>query len=513
MKKSIFAIFTPFLFTLASLLQLNYIALIVAAPDQILRPLAVLWILLLILLLPAYWITQDWNWASLLLDILVVGFCFSSAFFSTLLLLVILVGVVYLAFLRISRNKAAIMHITYLLFGVSIFFVGCLLFLMGKVLFKVPWGSYQQSVDSVKTYSLDSFSAASVKRDIYFIVVDGYARSDILQEVYGFDNSEFVVYLTGQGFVVPTASVSNYPGTHLSIASMLNMDYIQTFSPGLEESYNRWLMSPFIDHSRVRALLERQGYKTVSVSTNWSITDNATTDVYLHPYPVMLTDFESFVLETTPLGLSDPLLARFASVPSLEAQRKMVLYSFDALATVPELPGPKFVFAHIISPHPPFVFDRNGDPVDMSYSFSFKDADEYPGSRDEYRQRYVDQLQFVNYKLQKAIEIILAKSKTPPIIILQADHGPGLFVDFESSKNTCIKERFSPFAAYYLPDSADHSPPSDIAAVNVFRMIFNDYFGASLPILESRQYFYNKPVTFYEFEDVTAQLHDECKRP
>jgi hypothetical protein len=508
-----FALLTPFLFTLASLLQLNYIALIVVSPDQILRPLVILWALLFILLWPAYWVTHDWNWAALLLTIFVAGFYFSSSFFSAMLLFTIMVGVIYLSFLFIRKVKVNAVHVAYLLAGVSIFFIGYSIFLTSGMLSRVPWDDYQQAVYEAKNYSLDSFPVSSVNRDIYFIILDGYARSDILQEMYGFNNSEFVTYLEEQGFVVPVSSVSNYPATHLSIASMLNMDYMGGFSPDLDESYNRWLMSPFIDHSRVRALLEQQGYTTVSISTNWSITDNITTSAYFHPYPVMLSDFEGFILDTTPLNLFEPLLGKFASVPSFETQRKVILYNFDTLATLPEFPGPKFVFAHIISPHPPFVFDRNGEPADVSDSFSFKDANEYSGSQEEYRQRYLDQLQFVNDNLRKAIEAILAKSKTPPIIILQADHGSGMLVDFASSKNTCIKERFSPFAAYYLPDLVDYSIPADVSAVNIFRMIFNEYFGADLPILESRQYFYNKPVSFYEFEDVTTRLDDECKRP
>jgi hypothetical protein len=98
---------------------------------------------------------------------------------------------------------------------------------------------------------------------------------------------------------VPDFSHSNYPATPLSIGSTLNMDYVQAFVPALNTSPHRWLMAPYIDHSRVRALLESQGYKTISISTNWTITDNVTTDVYLHPAPVMLTDFEGFILDLT----------------------------------------------------------------------------------------------------------------------------------------------------------------------------------------------------------------------
>lgn len=154
-----------------------------------------------------------------------------------------------------------------------------------------------------------------------------------------------------------------------------------------------------------------------------------------------------------------------------------------------------------------------GNAVDISYPFSFKDAAEYPGSREEYRQRYVEQVQFVNDNLRRVIEAILARSKTPSIIILQADDGSGMLVGFSSSQNTCIKERFSPFAAYHPPDSDGGLIPSDVSAVNVFRMVFNKYFDADLPILESRQYFYKQPVSFYDFEDVTTRLNDECRRP
>ena len=48
MKK--FALAIPFLFTLASLLQLYYISAIVVSPNQIVRPLLVLWLLLFFLL-------------------------------------------------------------------------------------------------------------------------------------------------------------------------------------------------------------------------------------------------------------------------------------------------------------------------------------------------------------------------------------------------------------------------------------------------------------------------------
>ncbi len=504
-------VLTPFLFTLASLLQLNYVAIIVASPVQIVRPLLALWALLLFLFLPLYLVLRDLIWVSLLLTVFVAGFYFSSSFFSTASLFALMTAILWLLFLRFRRIKVNAGHFLLLLFAISLFFTGFSIFLMSRLLSTVPWDHYQQSVSKAKTYSL--IAPSTPQRDIYLIILDGYGRADVLQELYRFDNTKFTTYLEEQGFIIPPSAVSNYPATHLSVASILNMDYVPSFAPRLEQNYQRWLMSPFIDHGRVRAFLEQQGYRTVSISTNWSITDNPTTDLYFQPYPVMLNDFEGFLLDSTPLQLFEPLMDRFVGVPSFETHRHSVRYNFEILADLPKLPGPKFVVAHIISPHPPFVFDENGNPVDIQDSFSFKDADEYSGSGEEYRKMYLSQLRFVNTNMVTIVESILANSKTPPIIIIQADHGPGMLVDFASSENTCIKERFSIFAGYYLPDVDPNSIPSDISAVNIFRIIFNEYFDARLSILESRQYFYEKPVSFYDFEDVTTRRNETCEPP
>jgi hypothetical protein len=291
------------------------------------------------------------------------------------------------------------------------------------------------------------------------------------------------------------------------------MDYIQSLVPGLEELPHRWLMASFIDHSRIRALLESQGYQTISISTNWTITDNVTTDRYLHPFPIMLTDFEGFVMDLTPLRSLEQVLRGFASLPTPETHREVIQYNFDALSELPRRAGPKFIFAHIISPHPPFVFDSVGKPLVLSHSFTFQDANEFPGSLKEYRESYVGQVQFVNQKLEETIAAILAQSDVPPIIILQADHGSGMLTDLTSPENTCIRERFSPFAAYYLPDVKREVIPPDTSNLNIFRIILNAYFDAHLPLLQNQQYFYKNTQTYYDFEDVTDRLNEVCAVP
>jgi hypothetical protein len=504
-------ILVPFLFTLASLLQLNYVALIVTSPVQLIRPLLVLWLVLIVLSSILYFLLRDPVWVSLLLTIFVAGVYFSASLFALVLVLVAILGAVWFIVLRLLRQKPQISQAAFLLTCVSLLLVGYAGFSLIQSLARVPWKHYRNAVSQVRSYSLPAMAANTP--DIYFIVLDGYARADLLQELYGFDNSQFLEELAQRGFVVPPASVSNYPATHLSLASMLNMDYVSAFAPGLEGNYQRWLMSPFIDYSRVRAALEGQGYTTVSISTNWSITDNPTTDFYFQSYPVVLSDFEGFLFNHTPLRYLGPALDRFVASPSFTTHRQTILYNIETLMHLDQVPAPRFIVAHIIAPHPPFVFDRQGRAVEPPFSFSYQDADGYYGTREEYRQGYVEQLQFLNDRILEVVDAILTNSSSPPVIILQADHGPGLLVSFRSPQATCVRERFSTFAAYSLPDVDPEKIPSDMAAVNVFRLILNEYFDAGLPLLESRQYFYKQPVSFYEFENVTDRVSEGCEVP
>ncbi len=66
------------------------------------------------------------------------------------------------------------------------------------------------------------------KPDIYYIILDGYGRGDVLKSVYGFDNEKFYNELENRGFFIARKSNANYAQTTLfSLASSLNMEYLE----------------------------------------------------------------------------------------------------------------------------------------------------------------------------------------------------------------------------------------------------------------------------------------------
>ena len=46
-----------------------------------------------------------------------------------------------------------------------------------------------------------------------------------------------------------------------------------------------------------------------------------------------------------------------------DEHRDQIVRGFNFLDTMPSQPSPKFVFAHIMAPHPPFVLGPNGEAI------------------------------------------------------------------------------------------------------------------------------------------------------
>lgn len=355
--------------------------------------------------------------------------------------------------------------------------------------------------------------------DLYYIVLDGYGRADILDVYYKFDNTAFLDTLTSLGFYVADQSRSNYNQTILSLASSLNMSYVQDLTvSGGDGVRSRAILADRLRHSQLRAFLSQRGYRTVAFETGYAQVDIRDADVFRGPEtdpgitynPLTsghLTPFESLLLSSTALRTVldlDVLRQRLEALSASEAQyqlhRMRVRYTLGSLGRVAELPGPSFVFAHIISPHPPFVFDSDGDAVLNRGAFSLADADKFGGSTEEYVAGYRAQLQYVNSLVEQTIREILSKSEFPPIIVLQGDHGPGAHMVWDAPEESILEERMAILSAFYFPDRNYEALYPSISPVNSFRVILTTYFGEELELLPDVSYFssWDRPLDLLE---------------
>ena len=313
--------------------------------------------------------------------------------------------------------------------------------------------------------------------DIYYIIPDSYGSSDLLNSNLEYNNSAFISELEKMGFYVANCSQSNYPRTDVSLGSSLNLDYLQNlndkYTPTNEDRTPLW---ESILHSAVRYELEKAGYKTVAFATGFAFTEVTSADVYLSPSPIWspLTEFEILVIRTTPLRhLQDAGLVNLEQIDG-ERYRERTRLVLNDMQMLARMTGPKFVFIHLVIPHPLFVFAPDGSPTDPSL---FMDANGIY-SQENYYKGYRNQAAYISTQLIEAVNTLLTDSSTPPVIIIQGDHGPWL-------QNG--SDQFKILNAYYLPGHNDLLYPT-ISPVNTFRLIFDTYLGADYPLLKDTSY-------------------------
>lgn len=367
-------------------------------------------------------------------------------------------------------------------------------------LWQIAWYHFEVRAAPAETTATPAAEAAEIAEvgnaapsypDIYYIILDSYTRADTLERAYGYDNSEFISALEEAGFNVAECSMSNYVRTELSLASSLNMTYLTSeLDPRITpESLARSPLWNLIRDSAAMTYVQERGYRTVAFATGfpWSEWDHA--DAYFFPDPLEgeMTEFESLLLDTTVVNaLEEEKVVDLQDV-QFGRYRERTQLALETLPSIPEmdLGGPKFVFAHLIIPHPPFVFAEDGSPAD-SLSF-LNEKDQYPA--DKYAQGYVMQLQFLNREMTRIVQEIIARSKTPPVIVIQGDHGPWLQPNYR---------RLTILNAYYLPGHPD-AVFETITPVNTFRVIFDLYLGGEFELLPNRSYFSPVP-NHYDFQ-------------
>lgn len=342
-------------------------------------------------------------------------------------------------------------------------------------------GATNMNKNEVK--AVPNIGNASNLPDIYYILPDQYARLDVLREYFNYDSKEFIQFLKDRGFVIPDKNRSNYSITMHSVPSTLNMDYVSNFLSVLpdEDSSDFDPLVEKINNNAVKKFVESKGYRYIYLSSDAHVVGVKDTGD-----DVVESNLDNYMRASLKTTVLRPFGGRysFKEKDINKWARNSVLNTFNQLSKIStsNLKGPKFVFAHIMSPHGPYVFGRNGEETKLSFVHS--------PTYQEDMNAYLDQSIFIGRKVSEVVDHILASSKTPPIIIIQSDHGHWLdpkLVGEDLRKNIRTKN----FSAFYLPGKNKKSLPQDITTVNTFRFIFNQYFGTNLKLLENKSYIYD----------------------
>lgn len=314
------------------------------------------------------------------------------------------------------------------------------------------------------------------KPNVYFLLFDEYAGSRALAEQYHFDNSYLDSFLVKQGFHINARSSSNYNLTPFSMASVLNMSYIEGIKDPrriLSQDYTNTYQ--LIRDSRVVDLFMREGYAI----RNLSLFDLAgqPTRAWQSFLPLKTRLITARTLSERLQRHWNSLVVHYLGIRYFVVRDYMKYEDVNA-GFLKEAAAeadrrdrrPKFVYAHFMMPHYPYLFDSLGRRR--------SDREIYAERETNPDTAYLGYLQYTN---RKVVELVghIRQQDPGAVILLCGDHG---YRGAANRQNPLFQ--FRNLNAVYFPDQDYALWAGKVSFVNQFRIVFNQLFHAGYPLLK-----------------------------
>jgi hypothetical protein len=411
---------------------------------------------------------------------------------NTILMPVVVFGAVLPALWVVMRLRAA-PRLAPFLQASAVALVALQLFTIGRQ--QLARGRAHGPSAGSPTASASEAASASRRPDIYYLIFDGYTRADILREYYAYDNSAFLDGLRARGFFVATEARSNYVHTRLSLASTLNMRYLDAEARRVGPGATDWdAVVPLVRRPAAMERLRQLGYRYRNVGGYWHVTRSSPlADENVSFLPDYAEEFVTVFLQTTAF---DPMLRLVPAYRDLFHPGLVHLKQLHSIPRPKGRSGPLFTFAHVMCPHPPYVFDSKGLVRSAGSSLT------------NWRTKaYAEQVAFLNQEILKLIDAIDQASGQDAVVIMHGDHGARTLGNPWRGSPEQILEQVAILNAYRLPPDAATLLYPSITPVNSFRVLFTGVFGdPGLSPLKDHSFF-SPQERMFDLQEVDASAH------
>jgi len=267
----------------------------------------------------------------------------------------------------------------------------------------------------------------------------------------------------------------------LTLASMLNGEQIPSLIPNPPDSRPEQFrdLTRLINQGMDLQRFRQAGYEIVSVPSEYF--EGTVVDADRNLDSGEMSSFEMQLLQTGYLRTAFGGLMKTA-LP--EQHRQRTFHQLDALDALPAERGrgPKLVFAHLLVPHMPLSFNRDGSAAAGLSCFPmsctlFTYGDSY---REQTLQAMDDQVDWLNGRVEQVVHDIQAKSTRPPVIVIFSDHGTRFWPE----------DKAEMYRSLFLAATPGHPGlfPDDNTPVNVLTRLLNAYTGSSYPLASEESY-------------------------
>lgn len=319
--------------------------------------------------------------------------------------------------------------------------------------------------------------------DIYFLLFDEYSSSVNLKETFNYSNEALDTFLVNQGFYIQAHSYSNYNFTPFSVASILNMNYVNGIG-----SPDSVLLA---DYTNCEKLIKNNQVVEFLAGRNYELRNYSIFDLAGNPSPAqasllpvktkLITEQTLFHRLWRDIGwnfiggkFSISWLAEGLLYNNLKLNNKMQRYLQEEAGVAGK--RPRFVYAHFEMPHWPFYYDTSGQLRNNDMLIAEQNGSHVAS--------YTNYLPYTNSKLQEMVLAIQQKTRGEAVIVIMGDHGYRVEL-----KGLSRDHYFKNLNAVYFPDRNYGLLRDSISGVNQFRVVFNSLFKQSFPMLEDTAVF------------------------
>jgi hypothetical protein len=331
--------------------------------------------------------------------------------------------------------------------------------------------------------SLDPHDEISIDKnspDIYYIILDEFSGFQAMRDYWNYDEvDDFADFLKNRGFFVAEASHGSGKDTLRELATRLN------YREYPFETSKTTYFNEIADNQAIR-YLNSLGYTTVVFDERnmaYPSSKSIHADyVYEYGSPIIpqnevvaygfyLDEFGELVFRNTMFYAFERQFKK--NSPQADHHSNMIYFTVENIDNE-QVPSPKFVLVHLLLPHLPFMFDRNGAILDSAHFTNWN----------YYLETYIFTIRIT----EKIVDNILrnADPANPPVIILQSDHG----VRNESSYTEGViflsnyPEEYKTLIlnAMYIPGYDYSDLSQDIDPINTFPVVFNYLFDANITL-------------------------------
>ena len=365
---------------------------------------------------------------------------------------------------------------------ISIFIIG--FFFLPLVQVSKYYYDYIITMEDETTYNLEQLPVNSVvyKPNVYFFIIDTYLRKDILQNIYNYNNDEFINNLNNRGFYIANKSIANFNQSATSITTTFETEY--KFLKNIDNKDYAKNLGYSIINSPVLRIFNKNNYNVILVEsliplakcnqivTHCIIGNNFYFSFLITTPIIQIANYIRYIFPTIEKYLDSIGLDKLLDT-SIEKDdpRYIVEISF-------KFKQPYFIFAHLRITHSPFIYNEDCSRRDIKYDVydksQFKDI--WTNNIDKLRSLYVSQIQCANKQMLEAVDKIIHKDRDA-IIIIQSDHGwhtqNQKYIDISSWTKNQFLEYYGILNVLKLPESCKDILYPSISPVNTFRVEFS----------------------------------------